>query len=213
MYAGSALTVVATILLITMRLRGRHAVAAAAKIAASCGFLWTAHAAGAVSAGPYGRWIFLGLVLGWFGDAFLLARQSRRMFLAGLVSFLLGHVAYIVALMIHGIGVPIAGLALIALLGLGAAFYRWLGPAVHGAMRYGVGAYIVVISVMLACGIATYGFEAAAWLIPASALFYLSDLGVALDRFKPLRVPAYAWSLPLYYTGQLLFAWSVRAVF
>lgn len=213
MIAGSAITVVATLVLVATRLQGRHGIAAAAKVAASCGFLWTAWAAGALEAGVFGAWIFIGLVFGWFGDVFLLARDSKRLFMAGLVSFLLGHLAYVVAIAAHGFSIIGMGAALVVLLAGGAQFRSWLGPNVTGAMRWGVVAYIGVISVMLAAGLSTYGREGFWVLMPASVLFYLSDIGVALDRFKPGPRPAYRWGLPLYYGGQLLFAWSIRLAF
>lgn len=210
MIAGTVFTMLAAAVLVVTRWHGRHTAAAIAKVVASCGFLATAYAAGALTAGAYGFWIVAGLVLGWFGDVFLLARSSKRLFLMGLVSFLLGHVAYIIAMLAIGAPVPVAALWLLILLPIGVLFYRNVGSGVRESLRWGVVAYIGVISVMLAAGLSTLGWEVSWWLVPGSVLFYLSDIGVALDRFKPLRTPAYLWSLPLYYGGQLFFAWSVK---
>jgi uncharacterized membrane protein YhhN len=44
-----------------------------------------------------------------------------------------------------------------------------------------------------------------------AALFYLSDLAVAADRFLGGSFPHYAWGLPLYYSGQLLLARTTRS--
>lgn len=53
----------------------------------------------------YGRAIFGALVLGWLGDVFLLGKGSVGAFLGGLVSFLLGHLLYIVAFVFFGTGI------------------------------------------------------------------------------------------------------------
>lgn len=208
MIAGTALTVISTVVLVIMRWRGRHLAAGFAKVAASWGFIWVAMAVGAPAAGAYGRWILLGLALGWIGDVFLLSRNSQRLFLAGLISFLAGHLAYVAAMVTYGVTPALAGAGLTLSLVGGAGFYRHVAGELRGPMRWGVPAYMAVISVMLAAGLGTAGRSAGLLLVPGSMLFYASDIGVALDRFKPKRVPAYVWSLPLYYSGQLCFAWS-----
>ncbi|MFZ0491805.1 MAG: lysoplasmalogenase family protein, partial [Acidimicrobiia bacterium] len=72
-----------------------------AKPVASAGFIGVALSAGALDT-AYGSWVFLGLLLGAAGDVLLLG-ASRGAFLAGLVSFLMGHVAYVVAFVILGL--------------------------------------------------------------------------------------------------------------
>ncbi len=209
MYQGVALTTIAAVVLVTARLAGQHTIAAAAKMTASTGFLWTAYLVAPNSASSYGLAVAVGLMLGWFGDLFLIPRNSNRMFLAGLVSFLGGHVAYIVAIGLHGFSPRIAALGLGILAPAGLLFYRWLRFSGASTIRYGAMAYVLIITIMLAAGAATWGVGSFQWIVPGALLFYASDIGVALDRFKPGRIPAYVWSLPLYYAGQTGFALSM----
>ena len=73
----------------------REDLRAKTKPVASAAFLVVALACGAVRGGPP-MWIAIGLVLGAIGDL-LLMYASERAFLAGLVAFLGGHVAYVIA--------------------------------------------------------------------------------------------------------------------
>ena len=63
-------------------------------MAATC-FIWLAWLAGAPHSN-YGNWLLLGLACCWLGDV-LLIPDGKRSFLAGLTSFLLGHLFYGVA--------------------------------------------------------------------------------------------------------------------
>ncbi len=177
------------------------------KLIASSAFLAAATSSGALRS-RYGRVILAGLLLSWFGDMFLLG-SSREFFLAGLVSFLLGHVAYIVAFSVHGLNhrwslsviAPVAVLSMLVTI--------WLAPHLPDDMIVPVRAYTLVISVMV---ITAFGAKGAggSLLIPAGALlFYFSDLSVAAMRFADPAFPTYVWGLPFYYTGQLMLALSV----
>jgi uncharacterized membrane protein YhhN len=44
--------------------------------------------------------IIAGLIGGWLGDIFLLKKGSKKLFMLGLISFLLGHLLYIIAFLI-----------------------------------------------------------------------------------------------------------------
>ena len=164
-------------------------------------------------------WILAGLVLGAAGDIFLMF-DGERSFLGGLVAFLLGHVAYVVAFArlvaphhwIEGamIAAPIAAAAIAGVV------LRWLWPRL-GAMRLPVIAYVAVITTMLVGGIAAAAHDhvlgaRAGWLAAAGATaFFASDLAVAREKF----VVRDSWNrvigLPVYYGAQLLIAWSVTS--
>ena len=178
---------------------------------ASTGFLGVAWSLGALD-DPYGRAIFVALVLCWTGDVCLLSR-AKPAFLAGLGSFLLGHAGFCVAFVRLEpswlIAVPVA-----ALLAAPAWFvgHRWLGPHLPDDMRGPVWAYIAVITSMLALAVAAVA-SGAPWLVLLGALaFYLSDLSVARDRFIEEGFVNGVWGLPMYYAGVTLLAWSVSAV-
>lgn len=160
--------------------------------------------------------VLAGLVLGLVGDV-CLALKGDAPFKAGLVAFLLGHVAYVVAfagLSDPGGWIRPGFLAICAFSGL---VFLWLRPSL-GNMTIPVVAYVVVITLMLLAAEAV-AFNPAlprleAWLIFGGALsFYLSDLCVARDRFKKPGWLNRLVGLPLYYTGQFAIAWSVGGMF
>lgn len=155
-------------------------------------------------------WIATGLVLGAIGDV-LLMYPSDRAFLAGLVAFLGGHVAYVVAFTRvvpidawpHA---PIALLALPIVAAAGALAWLWRGL---GSMRVPVIAYVAVITTMVIGALVCE--RAIGWHVATAGalLFFASDLSVARDRFVAHAFVNRAWGLPAYYVAQLLFAWSV----
>lgn len=173
------------------------------KLLASTGFVWVAWSAGARDT-PHGLIMLVGLVLGWIGDAFLLSKRSLW-FLSGLVAFLLGHLAYVVAFVARGWSPPIALGALLILLVPAALVARWLGPKL-GRMKTPVWAYIAVISAMLATAVATWSAVGSAGLLVGAVLFYISDLCVARERFVESGFVNKLVGLPTYYGGQLLLA-------
>ncbi len=175
------------------------------KMVASTAFIAVAISVGALDT-TFGTIMLAGLCLSWFGDLFL-ALDGRRPFVAGLVAFLLGHVAYVAAFANRGLGdalyIPVAGVVV-----LGLIIARWLLPTVPRELKGPVIAYILVISAMVALSISTNAF-AADWRIPTGAIaFYLSDIGVARDRFAAPGFINRIVGLPLYYGGQLLLAWG-----
>jgi len=174
---------------------------------ASLGFVALALLDGA-PASPYGQIMVAGLVLAALGDV-LLIPEDRRYFLAGLVSFLLGHVAYAVAFGVRGLdGVAVAGVA-VALGLAGVPIVRWLWPHVDGPMKGPVAAYMLVISAMVALAAGTVAAHGDPWIVVGAAGFYLSDLAVAQQRFVRASFATRAWGLPLYYAAQVVLAATV----
>lgn len=176
------------------------------KPVASTGFLLLAWAAGAAES-AYGCWILAGLVLSWFGDVFLIPK-AQRWFRAGLVSFLLGHVAYVAAFVSLGLEPVGTAAATAGAAAIGAVVYRALSPHL-GAMARPVVAYVAVISAMIVGAIGTVGAPAGALRLAGAGLFYVSDLAVARERFVASGLINRAVGLPLYYGGQALLALSV----
>lgn len=198
----TALTLTALVVLLAGE-RSNTTLRNLAKPVASAGFIGVALSAGALDT-TYGSWVFLGLLLGAAGDVLLLG-ASRGAFLGGLVAFLLGHVAYVVAFSGLGPAWPIVliagGLALV----VGAIVFLWLFPHIDRAMIGPVAAYVLVISAMVVMAAASR----TPIVILGAAGFYLSDLSVARDRFVASGFANRVWGLPLYYGAQLLLAWSV----
>jgi uncharacterized membrane protein YhhN len=163
----------------------------------------------------YYHWVLAGLVLGLVGDV-CLAMKGKRAFRAGLISFLLGHIMYVVAFV--GLTRPVdwlvPGHLLIVVVSLGV--FWWLRPHL-GSMLVPVCFYIVVISVMVAAAwvafmnpeLAPPGAKA---LFLGALCFYASDIFVARDRFVKSQFLNRLLGLPLYYSGQFLIAFSVGLV-
>lgn len=202
----TAVSLAACAALVGFQLQGLAIAAAIAKLTASTAFIAVAVSAGAPDTG-WGRALLAGLGLSWFGDAFLLG-TSDTWFLLGLSAFLLAHVAYLTAFLLRGVDLGwVAGATVVVLL-FSSGVALWLMPHVGGGMRVPVLAYLVVINLMVIGAIGARG-AGATWLLPAGAMaFYFSDLGVAARQFLQPEFPPYVWSLPLYYAGQLMLAWS-----
>ncbi len=146
-------------------------------------------------------WMLAGLVCSLAGDVFLML--PREQFVAGLASFLLGHIAYIVALTLQheswgltlvGIAAVVAALALVG--------WRILGAVRRGddaAFAAPVVVYMAVISVMV---IAAFGTAGAVAIIGA-VLFYVSDATLAWNKFvRPFRAGRLA-VMTTYHLGQV----------
>ena len=175
------------------------------KMVASSAFVAVAIAAGALDS-TFGTIMVVGLALSWFGDLFL-ALDGRGPFVAGLVAFLVGHVAYVAGYSYRGLAdnliVPTVAVSVVALV-----IATWLLPTVPKELKMPVIAYIAVISVMVALAMSTNALSGD-WRIPTGAIaFFLSDIFVARDRFAAPGFVNRIVGLPLYYGGQLLLAWA-----
>lgn len=177
------------------------------KLLASTAFLVFAWKMGAFDS-PYGRLIFLGLSLSWVGDVLLIS-ESKKAFLAGLASFLLAHVAYGAAFWSRGQEGSWGILAACAAV-LGAAIVgRWLMPHVGPGMRLPVLAYLAAISAMVVLAAGAAAKTASPLIFLGAAMFYVSDIAVARDKFvAPGRINR-VWGLPLYYAAQFVLAATV----
>ncbi len=207
--ACTLFTVAAVIALVIAERVDSAAARLVIKPLASLGFVGAAVAAGALESRP-GQAILVGLVLSLVGDVLLIS-HARRAFLAGLGSFLLGHVAFAAAFVIRGVEARWAAGALVPLVATAVIVARWLLPHVEAAMRGAVVAYVVVITPMVALSVGTVAAGGHPLLLAAAVCFFLSDLSVARDRFVAPGFGNRLWGLPLYYIAQLLFAFSLAA--
>jgi uncharacterized membrane protein YhhN len=179
------------------------------KMAASTGFLAAALAVGALRT-SYGRVILAALALCWWGDYFL-TRDSELYFLLGLGAFLLGHVGFAGAFLLHGIHPRWTTVAGLAALIPAALAYAWLNPNL-GPVKLPVCAYIAVISAMLALAIGTQGRGGTPLILFGAVLFYASDIFVARQKFAQPSPWNPLIGLPLYYAAQLCLAASIARV-
>jgi uncharacterized membrane protein YhhN len=208
--AVAVLTLMACGVLIAAQSLGLPALAAPAKLIASCGFIAVALLSDARRS-RYGRIILAGLVFSWFGDMFLLG-DSEGLFLAGLVSFLVAHIAYILAFSTYGLSDRWCFAALLPVAVISMAVSIWLTPFVPDGMVVPVRLYTFAISLMVILAFGARGVGAPVLVPFGAALFYFSDLSVATLQFTSTAFPHYVWGLPFYYTGQLMLALSVSFV-
>jgi len=160
----------------------------------------------------YYRFVLVGLIFCLGGDVFL-ALPQKKMFLIGLVSFLIGHIFYIFGF--FSVSVPNAwtwGGTLAALLVSGLV-YQWLRPHL-GTMNIPVLFYVVVITAMVSgawtvLGNLNLALSGRILVICGALSFYFSDIFVARDRFLKKEFLNRLVGLPLYYAGQFLLAFSV----
>lgn len=157
-------------------------------------------------------WFGLGLALSLVGDIFLMLPRER--FIAGLVAFLLAHVAYVIGLNPALPPLNIASLLIFALMALVAAqFYRRIvaGLSERGLKRLKppVEAYMIVISLMVVSALLTLlrtGWSPlSAMLFSAGALlFLLSDILLAWDHFVGRLSFGRTPRMIAYHLGQIL---------
>lgn len=153
--------------------------------------------------------VLAGLICGFLGDV-LLALRGKKVFLGGMIAFALGHVLYAVAFVSLGAAEPFprASIALVGLTACGTLAWFW--PYL-GSMRVPVAVYVTLIAIMLiaATGSLTINGQGR-WLVaPGAAMFAVSDVFVARDRFIAPGFVNRLLGLPLYYAGQFLIAFSI----
>lgn len=206
---GEIMTTVGLVVLLYGEWKDKPGLRALGKPLASLGFLVAAIGFGALES-RYGKLVLAGLVLGALGDVFLLG-HARQFFIGGLVSFLLGHVVYVVAFASLGLDASAAAATAVAMVVVLFFVGRWVFP--HAPeMRAPIAAYMLVIGLMCVAAVGAGG-AGAPWMIPVGAImFTASDIAVVRDRFVSREFINRAWGLPLYYAAQLLIAWSIAAV-
>ena len=167
---------------------------------------------------PFPEYVYIlliGLIFCLGGDVFL-ALPQERMFLFGLVSFLLGHVCYVLGFFyVADLNPWTLGGSAIGLAVSGRVFF-WLRPHL-GSMLVPVIAYIIVITAMVIGAFTVFGdtrlHSTGRFLVIFGAVsFYISDLFVARDRFLKTEFSNRLLGLPLYYVGQFLLAFSVAYI-
>ena len=145
-------------------------------------------------------WFVVALVLSLAGDVLLML--PRDLFVAGLASFLAGHVAYVIGLRAGESSVAAlvvsAAVVTVAAIVVGTRIVVAVRRGPHAELTGPVLAYIVVISAMVACALATGNVLAAV----GASLFFVSDALIAWTRF----VRPYAWApvaiMVTYHLGQ-----------
>lgn len=160
--------------------------------------------------------ITLALFFSWLGDVFLM-NEGTRYFTAGLASFLVAHLFYI--LYFSGLRRKQSprktwNIILLVILGLYVGiFYFFLGPALEQPLKIPVFLYAIVIATMFAMAWHSTGSSAqtasqaattsnATWFITGAALFIISDSLLAVNAFLHPFNSASFWVMITYGLAQ-----------
>ncbi len=152
------------------------------------------------------EWLLLGALLASLcGDVFLMV--PGNWFIAGLASFLVAQLCYIVLFQAGQSWFP-SRVALAATVAFGAAMFAFVGSGLADPMlKLAVAVYAAVIALMAAqaIGRATVLRDTGSIAVALGAcIFMASDALIALNRFvQPLPL-AGLWILSTYYTAQIL---------
>lgn len=159
----------------------------------------------------YSGWVFTGLLFSFWGDVFLIPKNSFS-FLLGLVSFLLGHVFYAVAFWNLAVFTEQAIIFAIVPIALGSLFFFWARDKL-GKFTIPVLLYLFAIHFMLISAIGMHANSnldsRTGFALVGALLFYYSDFAVARERFVTKSFWNKSWGLPFYFMGQFLIAYSI----
>jgi uncharacterized membrane protein YhhN len=135
-------------------------------------------------------WIVVALVFSLFGDVFLML--PRDLFVPGLASFLLAHVAYTIGF--HSFAVWALVVVVIAAAVLAPPILR----AADRELRAPVAVYMIAIVAMVTSALASGHALAAV----GAALFFASDATIAWNRFVAPKRWAPLFIIVTYHVGQ-----------
>ena len=160
------------------------------------------------------RLILFGLILGAIGDIllnlrYLAGKKKTFFFIAGTVSFFMGHMMYLAALFIlsDNIMIPVIAGIIVTIVAEVIAGFKTIAP-IHFKILGGL--YIAAV-VFMACMAVNNAIECCSTgrilFAVGAVLFLISDMVLILNTFG--KEPKMFWSgicLTLYYPGQLLIA-------
>ena len=152
--------------------------------------------------------ILLGLLLSTLGDIFLMLPKDR--FIPGLLSFLVAHIAYIIAFSVH-LELTYTWAFILPLTIIALMYLTILWPSL-AAMKAPVFVYMSIIVIMAwISGERYFNLESTASLYAfiGAIVFLFSDATLAFDRFKKQFHSAYGVIIVSYYFAQYFIALSV----
>ena len=157
-------------------------------------------------------WFGFGILFSLVGDVLLMISLDR-MFQAGLVAFLLAHMAYVIGFNIPLPVFSVWGLIFAVMVSLGGAriIRRILGVLSSKgqvSMRTPIIVYSLVISVMLLSAMMklsdlTWDANAAALVSVGAFLFYISDIILAWNKFVSPIQHGRIYNIAAYHLGQI----------
>lgn len=167
----------------------------------------------------FNKQFLIGLVFGMIGDILLNLRyvfpkHGQKIFLAGIVAFLIGHIMYLLALIPQAQHVWIWYCVIIGALAAGALLaYIFKTMEVKKAFKiFGIfylGAVFIMTAIALGIAIFTPSKRALIYAVGA-VLFTASDVVLIFNTFSGVsRFSMRITNLTLYYLGQILIACSL----
>lgn len=155
----------------------------------------------------YSLLILAGLLFSMFGDIFLMLKQQK--FIAGLVSFLIAHILYIVAFYHLLPGAPeLVHLLYFAIPALSVYAYLYPGLA---KLKLPVLVYVGAIMLMGYFSLAVYFAQPNQFALAAfigAVVFMISDATLAINKFRLPFKAAQLIILSTYYVAQWCIAYS-----
>jgi uncharacterized membrane protein YhhN len=162
-------------------------------------------------------WFGLGILFSLAGDVLLL--WLDRFFIFGLVSFLIGHIAYMIGFNSPTSPISLWGMLLAVMVGLGGArvIRRILSSmAEKGQTRlrapvavYGAVISLMLLSAMLKLTDPAWGAGASLLVGLGAFLFFLSDIVLAWNKFVTPIQNGRMLNIGLYHLGQMMLAAGV----
>lgn len=170
-----------------------------------------------VTQNSLGKLISIGLLFGLVGDVllnlrFVLKSNGQKIFLLGILAFLVGHILYLIALIPISVN-PVMCVVIGAILATGLLAYIFKTMEVKIAFKiFGVfylGAVIIMTVIALFISISTHNTHDILYAIGA-VLFTASDIVLIFNTFSGVtKFSLRITNLSLYYVGQLLIAGSL----
>ena len=158
----------------------------------------------------YSRKILIGLMFSCLGDAFLVWKNAGY-FTHGLAMFAIAQVMYCWAFGLRPLALRTGSVCAL----LGVLVYLFILPGLHGIMVYLGGAYIFLICCMAWRAIARVKFLNDQWTWTGlcssggAVLFLISDLVIAVNKFRFELPYSHQLIMATYYAAQLGIAVSV----
>ncbi len=162
-------------------------------------------------------WFGIGIILSMLGDIFLMLEKEQ--FLAGLVAFLLAHLAYIIGFNQSLPPVDAFGLFMAVILGsIGAQIYKKIAAGLtkqgKESLQKPVLAYTAVIIIMLLSALLTFSrsdwsTNAALTVSIGATLFLISDVLLAWTKFVQPIKNGRVKNLAAYHLGQIIMIYGI----
>ena len=178
----------------------------------------------------YALTMLAGFIFGWIGDYFLHAKPSNAYFVTGFISFLIGHIIYIVAFVkatpviapgyeqFNGVEIAVI-IGIVTLLMVAAELVKVrFSPSV---VKVGVIIYLLAINSMVVRAVvlgysyyktgAEFGIVALLLLGIGATAFLLSDitLGIIIFGGRKKNYPIKIFNIITYFWGQVMLASSI----